>query len=120
MRIFRTLLLGLCLAPLAACSGPGPTQSFISQPRFGELVETLYVAPQTSPCSGEGIHTCLLVRRDPAAPWGLFYDGIQDFTHQPGYAYTLSVASSEVVNPPADASSRHYRLLRILSREAQR
>ena len=79
---------------------------------------TLYVAPQTAPCVGVGPQTCLVVRDDPQGDWTFFYDAIEGFTHEPGYAYTLSVLRREVPDPPADGSSFEYRLMRIVERQA--
>lgn len=79
---------------------------------------TLYVAAQTAPCVGEGPRTYLVVRYDPRDEWTFFYDAIEGFAHETGYAYTLSVLRSEVQNPPADGSSAEYRLLGVLHREA--
>lgn len=79
---------------------------------------TLYVAAQTAPCVGVGPHTCLVVREDPQGDWTFFYDAIEGFSHEAGYAYTLSVLRREVRNPPADGSSAAYRLLGVLHREA--
>jgi hypothetical protein len=106
--LIRLALLTLALGSLAACS-PVAAE--------GEEIFTMYVADHTVSCSGEGITTCLLVRRDPAAEWQYFYDGIEGFTYQPGFEYELRVASRPVPNPPADGSSVAYRLLRVVSRK---
>ena len=79
-----------------------------------EDLRVLYVAPETVECVGVGPQRCLLVRESPEAEWGYFYDSILGFEHQEGTAYTLEVAVETVVNPPADASSLRYRLVRIL------
>jgi hypothetical protein len=80
----------------------------------GANVRTLYVSPETAECVGVGPQTCLLVREAPTAAWELFYDRIEGFTHVPGTAYTLEVEVTAVPDPPADASSLRYRLLRVL------
>lgn len=83
-----------------------------------ERTLTLFVAAQTAPCVGVGPQTCLVVRQDPREDWTFFYDAIDGFTHEAGYAYTLSVLRREVRNPPADGSGAEYRLLGVLHREA--
>jgi hypothetical protein len=49
--------------------------------------------------------------------WEFHYDGIQGFTYEPGYIYTLRVKTKKLKNPPADASDTEYRLLEVVSRE---
>jgi hypothetical protein len=56
----------------------------------------------------------MLVRESEDAEWGLFYDGIEGFTYREGVAYVLDVEIREIKDPPADASSQEYRLLRIV------
>jgi hypothetical protein len=106
-------LLATLLMPLAACAGE-PVEPSALQP--GEEASILYVGPRWIACSGEGITRCLQVRRSPEGAWEAFYAGIEGFSYQEGYSYTLAVASREVANPPAEASSRTFRLLRTISR----
>jgi hypothetical protein len=77
-------------------------------------VETLDVSADTVSCQGEGVQTCRLVRRAPDAAWERFYDAIEGFTHEPDVRYVLEVEVRTVVDPPADASSLAYRLLRVV------
>lgn len=98
----------LCLLILAAACGiTGPDRDVI----------TLEIAPNRVPCTGEGIMECFLVREPPSDEWTYFYAPIEGFTFEPGYRYVLRVERREVRNPPADGSSRAYRLVRIVSRE---
>lgn len=75
---------------------------------------TLFVAPQRVPCVGVGPQSCLRVREPSQAEWGLFYDSIEGFAFEPGFEYELRVRISRVKNPPADASSLAYRLIRLV------
>jgi hypothetical protein len=68
------------------------------------------------PCVGEGARECLQVRERSDAPWQLFYDYIEGFAYEPGFRYVLRIAERPIPNPPADASSAAYRLLRVISR----
>lgn len=79
------------------------------------------VAPQTVTCMGgeEGPRECLQVRQHPDTNWTYFYDWIAGFDYEPGFDYTITVAWRRVLNPPADGSSRAYRLLAILRKELQ-
>ena len=105
----------LTLLLLTACE-PGilPYRSDLEP---GEWAITLYVEAHTVACQGEGITRCMLVRESPTGTWGNFYGGIEGFDYRSGFRYTLSVAVREVPNPPADGSSRAYRLLEIVGRE---
>ncbi|HEX2092165.1 MAG TPA: DUF4377 domain-containing protein [Longimicrobiaceae bacterium] len=106
----RFRLLTLCLgvaALLPGCDALLPT---------GEELLTLYVAPYRRECVTIVVHQCLLVREEPDEPWQLFYDGIEGFTHQPGFAYKLLVLRQRVENPPADGSSLRWRLVRVLEK----
>lgn len=72
------------------------------------------VAPARVACVGVGPQECLRVRQHPNAAWTLLYDGIEGFTFEAGFEYTLRVAIRSVNNPPADGSSLAYRLLTVL------
>lgn len=78
--------------------------------------EILFVHQTRVDCVGEGPRKCLQVRHVESEPWTLFYSGIQGFTYEEGHTYQLRV---EVVNdphPPADGSSKRYRLVEIVSK----
>jgi hypothetical protein len=75
-----------------------------------------FVAPSRVDCVGEGVQKCLLVKEEPEAEWRRFYDSIEGFEYQEGYLYEILVDATPVENPPADASSMAYRLVRIVSK----
>lgn len=91
------------LSLLAACSRPG--------------TELLTVASETRTCSGVGKWECMLVRHGDAGQWEYFYGNIAGFDYEPGYEYVLRVKKEEVKNPPQDASSVKYTLVKVLSKE---
>ncbi len=76
-------------------------------------IRTLYVAPNTSPCVGGAPLTCLLTKENPDGKWQFFYDNIAGFNYEAGFRYKLSVVVTKVNNPPADASSLNWRLVKI-------
>jgi hypothetical protein len=78
----------------------------------------LYVGAQRVDCVGVGPQKCLLVKEQPQAEWQYFYDSIEGFTHEVGYEYKLLVTRRRIANPPADASSLSYRLVRVLERKS--
>ena len=81
-----------------------------------ERVVVMDIAPQQVLCVGVGPMQCLSVRQHPDTVWTLFYDGIEGFSFEPGYQYTIRVAVRTVNNPPADGSSLAYRLLALITK----
>ncbi|MCB8926789.1 MAG: META domain-containing protein [Ardenticatenaceae bacterium] len=81
-------------------------------------VKTLFVGPELVDCVGEAPQQCLQVRENEADEWTLFYDQINGFEFEPGYAYELRVTETEVENPPADASSLEVTLVEVVSKTA--
>ena len=81
-----------------------------------ERVFILDVAASRAPCIGSFPQQCLQVRERTDAPYGLFYAPIQGFTFEPGYRYMLQVGERSVANPPADGSSKSYRLIAVVSK----
>lgn len=65
-------------------------------------------------CQGEGYQTCLLTRDSDRDSWSYFYDHIEGFEFEWGYQYELRVLVTEVVDPPADASSLAYSLVELV------
>jgi len=57
-----------------------------------ERVVVMDIAPQQVLCVGVGPMQCLSVRQHPDTVWTLFYDGIEGFSFEPGYQYTIRVA----------------------------
>src|SRR5256885_14866449 len=97
----------LALTGITACSD-------LFGPR--ERVVVMDIAPQRVPCVGVGPMQCLSVREHPDTAWTLLYDGIEGFSFEPGYQYTIRVAVRTVNNPPADGSSLAYRLLALITK----
>lgn len=81
-----------------------------------ERVYSLDIAPVRVPCVGAVPQECLQVREQPDAPYSLFYDTISGFAYEPGYRYLLQVGERTVAHPPADGSSKTYRLIAVLSK----
>ena len=107
MSLFRTvIILSLVFFSAAGCQ-------LLTEPA-DTLV--LYVGPDQVPCEGLVPQRCLLIRTSPDAEWSYWYDGIEGFTHDDGFSYQLLVRRRKVENPPQDASSILYRLIRVLER----
>jgi heat shock protein HslJ len=78
--------------------------------------KTLFIGPQSVSCSGVAPQTCLLVKENQSQNYSLFYDNIQGFCYEPGYSYIITVKEESVNNPPADASSKKWTLLEVVSK----
>jgi len=79
--------------------------------------KTLFIADHLEDCVGVGPQTCMLIKETPEGEWTLFYDQIEGFEYEEGYAYQLLVNETAVNNPAADASSIKYELKEIVSKE---
>ena len=112
----RAILL-IAFALLAGCRLNGPTdQPHAERPDLTRPEMTVYVAPFTRECVGMYVMQCMLVRTSPQEEWSNFYDEIQGFAYEPGFAYTLVVGSREIADPPADGSSREYWLIELVAK----
>jgi len=71
-------------------------------------------------CSGVGEMACLQIQKtdslDLNGDWDLFYSQIEGFKYVPGFIYKLKVKETPIENPPADASSVKYSLVKELEK----
>ncbi|MEB6605875.1 DUF4377 domain-containing protein [Aeromonas sanarellii] len=102
-------------APLLLCS-----TLLLSACQSTPATETLYVQDKLADCIGVAPMKCMQVRGQPGESWSLFYQQIEGFTFEPGYRYQLEVTKEQLTDVPADASSLHYRLIKVVSKEAVR
>jgi len=79
--------------------------------------EVLIVADRRADCAGVAPMKCLQIKKPQDEKWSLFYQNIENFDYVEGYTYILRLRVDTVKNPPADGSSKKYRLKKILSRE---
>jgi heat shock protein HslJ len=87
-------------------------------PIAGEGVEkTVFVAPELVDCTGVAPQKCMLVKHNPEDEYTLFYDQIEGFKYEEGYEYELVILEEQVEDPPADASSISWILVREVSKE---
>lgn len=97
-----TLLLGL-----VACDGGKETGTTDTGSAGTSWEETMSLAAHRVPCVGEATQLCLV--RDGA----YFYDSVDGFSFQWGTASVLTVAVSEVAEPPEDGSAYRYSLVSV-------
>lgn len=76
--------------------------------------ETWVIASDQADCVGVAPQKCLLVKRAGEQNWQFFYDGIDDFTYEPGYEYTIHVRpeNRNDLHQAADRSTIRYKLVK--------
>ncbi|WP_109098834.1 DUF4377 domain-containing protein [Aquimarina sp. AU58] len=86
---------------------------------FSSCQETkrVFIANTLVDCVGVGPQKCMLYKENPTDKWTYFYDTIEGFKYEDGYNYQIEVAITKIENPPADGSSLHYTLVKIISKE---
>ncbi|MGJ1434177.1 DUF4377 domain-containing protein [Sphingobacterium spiritivorum] len=80
--------------------------------------KTIYIGADTKDCDAGVLQKeCLQVKwMKEQKEWELFYDDIEGFSYEKGYEYELVVTEEKVENPPADASSVKYKLVKQVSK----
>ncbi len=79
--------------------------------------ERIFIADHRVDCEGVAPQKCMLFKKDKSQDWTYFYDSIEGFDYEEGYLYELEVRVAQIENPPADGSSLHYALIKIISKE---
>lgn len=101
-------LIVIMLLSLSSCS---------IQTAENSSIKTLIVSAETKECDHGTMKTqCMLVKERPTAEWQYFYNNIEGFSYEKGFDYVLSVKTERVANPPADASSIKYTLIKQISK----
>jgi len=104
--VFKTLVfIVLTAVSLAAC-----------QSLTADTGDVFYIDNKLVDCVGVAPQKCMLIKQQGYGNWNFFYDQIEGFKYEPGYRYKLLVKVTPVENPPADASSLHYKLIRVLEK----
>jgi hypothetical protein len=73
----------------------------------------------TETCQGLIEMQCLLVQTGDQIgtdTWEFFYNAIDGFDYEEGFLYDLDVKITEIENPPADASSLRYELIKLIEK----
>lgn len=83
-----------------------------------ESNKTLYISSETQPCvAGVRKMYCMQVKWNKNEKnYSLFYEQIEGFDYEVGNEYELLVSEEKVENPPADASSVKYKLVKMVSK----
>ncbi|MFZ3193107.1 MAG: DUF4377 domain-containing protein [Moraxellaceae bacterium] len=111
-----------CQTPISNSTTPSerdrPATSQTQQQALQRNVQQfqIEVAPVLVDCVGVAPMKCLHYRKVGDIEWLNHYSGIDGFEYQPDYRYVLEVKQTPVINPPADASSLRWELVRIVEK----
>ena len=83
---------------------------------YAQGIKTIFVGPELVDCVGVGPQKCMTVKKSGDSDWTYFYSKIQGFNFEPGYEYELEVRVTQVDDPPADASSLKYELIKVVTK----
>lgn len=103
------LSLALLVSPLA-CDDPFSARDEVELIVMESLTQCMgWFAPDPDPCLN-------VIEQPGTQPRG-FSSDIEGFTFEEGIRQRILVARYTLKNPPMDASSHEYRLLRVISRQ---
>ena len=77
----------------------------------------IYVADTLADCEGVTSQKCFQIKEAMEEDWTLFYDDIEGFNYEVGFAYKIEVKITQIKNPPADGASIKYKLVNIIYQE---
>ena len=85
------------------------------------VLRKIIVADHQEDCIGVGPQSCLLTKfagqTNSQTGWEYRYSGIEGFDYKPHYEYTLLIQNTTIANPPADTSSIHSKLIKIIEKK---
>ena len=85
------------------------------------VLRKIIVADHQEDCIGVGPQSCLLTKlagqTNSQTGWEYLYSGIEGFDYEPHYEYTLLIKNTTIANPPADTSSIHSKLIKIIEKK---
>lgn len=76
----------------------------------------MQVADKYRDCVGVAPQKCLWVKKDNEPNWTNHYFGIEGFSYEEGYEYTLKVKQRRIRNPKADGPSIRYILMKVVEK----
>ncbi|KRG35281.1 hypothetical protein AK822_07075 [Psychrobacter sp. P11F6] len=83
------------------------------------VLRKIIIADHQVDCVGVAPQSCLLTKpaEQANADWEYRYSGIEGFDFEPNYEYTLLIKNTPISNPPADASSIHSTLIKVIEKQ---
>lgn len=85
---------------------------------LADETKTVFVGPILVDCIGVSPQKCMLVKEDLNSKYSNFYDKIEKFEFEEGYNYKIVIKVTDVENPPADSSSKKYKLIEVLEKNS--
>ena len=82
------------------------------------VLRKIIIADHQVDCVGVAPQSCLLTKpaEQANADWEYRYSSIEGFDFEPNYEYTLLIKNTPISNPPADASSIHSTLIKVVEK----
>lgn len=82
------------------------------------VLRKIIIADHQVDCVSVAPQSCLLTKpaEQANADWEYRYSGIEGFDFEPNYEYTLLIKNTPISNPPADASSIHSTLIKVIEK----
>ena len=77
---------------------------------------TLIVNDQKAPCEGNPDAKCLLIKKEGAKEFEIFYQDIEGFTFEEGYTQTILVNERHIANAMIKESGAIYSLVEVISK----
>ena len=83
------------------------------------VLRKIIIADHQVDCVGVAPQSCLLTKpaEQANADWEYRYSSIEGFDFEPNYEYTLLIKNTPISNPPADASSIHSTLIKVIEKQ---
>ena len=85
------------------------------------VLRKIIVADHQEDCIGVGPQSYFLTKlagqTNSQTGWEYRYSGIEGFDYEPHYEYTLLIQNTTIANPPADTSSIHSKLIKIIEKK---
>ena len=96
-------------------------QSHITVRAMPYVLRKIIVADHQEDCIGLVPQKCLLTKlaeqTNSQTGWEYRYSGIEGFDYEPHYEYILLIKNTTIANPPADTSSIHSKLIKIIEKK---
>lgn len=83
---------------------------------ISDQIQTIYIDSYLVSCQVVAEQECMLVKPRPYSEWEFFYSEIEGFEFEAGYSYKVRLLVTQIDDPPADASSKKYKLLEIVEK----
>lgn len=115
-RLSLSLLTALFLTVFFACAKNDVLLDTVIKNDVLPDTVVMQIASQYKDCTGPFPQKCMQVRTGDELNYSYFYSLIEGFVYEEGYEYKLIVRREQINNPPMDASSIRYLLVKQISK----